>query len=498
LNAYDQLGQQLTELQHLLASLSLMSWDQETMMPKGGAAQRAKQLATLQGLYHSKMVGELPDLVEKALDVDPASYTDAQQRNLRKVKRDLERQQKLPLEHVKAVSMATSQAFHAWNQAKPADDFSLFAPQLEQLLELKIQETEYYGYEDNPYDAMLDLYEPDLKAKTVQTVFDGFKGDLLDLLKTIHQQEQVDESFLLTGVHRDHQLAFGKLVAEALGYDFNHGRLDVSPHPFTIGLAPSDTRITTMVQLDDIREMLYSTIHEAGHALYEQGLKEDYLGWPQGTYCSLSIHESQSRLWENNVARSLPFWEKFFGPLRILYPDLLIDQTPEDLFKAVNRVQPNLIRISSDELTYHFHILLRFELELALINRDLKVKDLPEAWNAKVKEYLGLDVPSAQKGVLQDIHWSHGSFGYFPTYSLGSFYAAQFMHQAKADIEGLEADFSKGEFAPLKTWLNENIHQHGKLYNAEELCERVTGERLNVGYFTAYAREKFGRVYGLK
>ncbi|MCL4109101.1 UNVERIFIED_CONTAM: hypothetical protein GTU68_031013 [Idotea baltica] len=344
---------------------------------------------------------------------------------------------------------------------------------------------------------MLNLYEPDLKSSTVQKVFDGFKGDLLDLLKAIAQQEQVDESFLLQPLHTDHQLAYGAMIAEAIGYDFDRGRLDVSPHPFSVGMSPSDTRITTMIQSDDIREMLFSTIHEVGHAMYEQGLPEEHLGWPQGSYCSLSIHESQSRLWENNVARSLPFWEQFFGKLRVLYPNLLIGNTPEDAFKAVNRVQPNLIRISSDELTYHFHVLLRFELELALINGELSVKDLPDAWNAKIKDYLDLDVPSAQKGVLQDIHWSHGSFGYFPTYSLGSFYAAQFMNQAKQDIDGLEAGFAKGEFAPLKTWLNENIHQHGKLYNAEELCKRVTGETLNVSHFTAYAREKFGRVYGL-
>lgn len=497
MSAYENLGEKLIELQHLMAANALLAWDQETMMPTGGAGQRARQMSTLQGMYHQMATTQIPSLLEAAEAEIGADSSVSAKRNLMKVRTDLERKSKLPVEHVKATSRAISEAFHAWHQAKPADDFGAFQPYLEKLLELKIQEAEYYGYEENPYDALLESYEPGLKASTVQSVFDGFKGELLDLLKEIKARPQVDEGFLLQNVEADAQLAYGLQVIQSMGYSLEFGRQDLAPHPFSISIAPTDVRITTMVDQKDIREMLYSTIHEAGHALYERGLPEAALGWPEAEACSLSIHESQSRLWENNVARSYEFCDHFFEPMRALFPDKLKGKTAEDLFKAVNRVSPNLVRISSDELTYHFHILLRFELELALVNRDLKVADLPAAWNSKVKEYLGIDVPSDTKGVLQDIHWSHGSFGYFPTYSLGSFYAAQFMAQAEKEITDLKGSFAQGQFLSLKGWLNDKIHRHGKLYNSEELCEMVTGEKLNIAHFSAYARKKFGKVYGI-
>ncbi len=497
MTAYEKLDEKLVELQHLMAANALLAWDQETMMPQGAAPQRARQMSTLQGMYHQMATTEIPTLLSAAeAELTPDSPI-RHKLNLQKVRSELDRKTKLPVEHVKKTSKAISEAFHAWHQAKPANDFKAFQPYLEKLLDLKIQEAEYYGYDENPYDALLENYEPGLKASTVQAVFDGFKGELLDLLKEIKAQPQVDESFLLQTVGEDAQLAYSWEVIQKLGYSRETGRQDKAPHPFSISMAPTDARITTMVDEKDIREMLFSTIHEVGHALYEMGLSEETIGWPESEACSLSIHESQSRLWENNVARTYQFCEHFFEPMRKLFPDQLAGKTAEDVFKAVNRVEPNLVRISSDELTYHFHILLRFELELALVNRELKVADLPAAWNAKVKQYLGIDVPSDTKGVLQDIHWSHGSFGYFPTYSLGSFYAAQFLAQARKELKDLDGSFAKGEFLPLKEWLNEKIHRHGKLYNSEELCEMVTGERLNIAHFSAYARKKFGRVYGI-
>jgi carboxypeptidase Taq len=286
-------------------------------------------------------------------------------------------------------------------------------------------------------------------------------------------------------------------VVKSLGYDMNHGRQDLSAHPFSIGINPEDVRITTMIKNDDIRQMLYSSIHEAGHAMYEQGLPLVNYGLPAGSYCSLSIHESQSRLWENNVGRGLVFMEHFLPELKKLFKGKIDGKSAEDVFKAVNQVKPGLIRIASDELTYHFHVILRFEIENDLINKRLKVSDLPEAWNAKIKSYLGLDVPDDGVGVLQDIHWSHGSIGYFPTYSLGSFYAAQLMHAAGTAHPNLQAEFARGEFSTLKSWLRTNIHEKGRLYNAEDLCQQATGEPLNVRYFTDYAWEKFGRVYGI-
>ncbi len=497
MTAYEQLDEKLVELQHLIAASALLAWDQETMMPPGAAPQRAKQMATLQGLYHQKVITEIPPLLAAAEAEVTEEMPVRRKLNLKKVRIDLERSTKLPVAHVKSTSKAISEAFHAWHQAKSTNDFKVFQPYLEKLLDLKIQEAEYFGYEENPYDALLESYEPGLKASTVQSLFDGFKGELLDLLKEIKAQPQVTDSFLLQTVGEDAQLAFSWEVIRKMGYSREFGRQDKAPHPFSISMAPTDARITTMVDENDIRNMLFSTIHEVGHALYEMGLPEETIGWPESEACSLSIHESQSRLWENNVARTYEFCEYFFEQMRDLFPDQLKGKTAEDVFKAVNRVEPGLVRISSDELTYHFHILLRFELELALVNRELKVADLPAAWNEKIKQYLGLDVPSDTKGVLQDIHWSHGSFGYFPTYSLGSFYAAQFMAQASKELDDLPGLIAKGEFLPLKNWLNKKIHRHGKLYTSKELCQMVTGEQLNIAHFNAYVREKFGKVYGI-
>jgi len=337
-----------------------------------------------------------------------------------------------------------------------------------------------------------------MRASQIKAVFEPFKAELRGLLDQIKDCPQVPDAFLNQPIAPQTQLSFTEIVLKAMGFSFDHGRQDISAHPFSLAVDPQDVRITTRVDEHDIREALYSSVHEGGHALYEQGLSVEHIGLPVSEACSLSIHESQSRLWENNIARSLPFWEHFFPTLASMYPDQLIGKTPVDLFKAVNLVTPGLIRISTDELSYHFHIILRTELEDALINRQLKVADLPAAWNEKVKNYLGLDVPNDAQGVLQDIHWSHGSFGYFPTYSLGSFYAAQFVDAAKHAIPGLDSDIRKGEFGQLKSWLNQEIHAQGRLYSSEELCTRVTGKPLDVQHFIRYAKAKYSQVYGIQ
>ena len=495
---YEALKSKLQEISHLRTAASLLVWDQEVMMPPGGAPGRAREIATISGLHHEKFVHEGGDCLKAIEDGGLDQLDNFQQLNYAQIKREHEKLTKLPKEHVMELSKLSSQALPAWVEARKNNDFSKFEPILSRIVELKIQEADYLGYEENPYDALIDQYEPKMKASQLEDLFTPFKSELGDLLAQIRNAPQIDDSWMLQEIPKDDQLAWTAMVVEKLGYDFKHGRQDVSAHPFTIGFNPADVRITTMVQENDIREMLYSSVHEAGHAIYEQGLPMEHYGLPASVACSLAIHESQSRLWENNVARDLPFWEHFFPTVAELFPDKLAGKTPEDVFRAVNKVQPHFIRISADELTYHFHIILRFEIENALINKEISVADLPAVWNEKVKNYLGLTVEKDGQGVLQDIHWSHGNIGYFPTYSLGSFYAAQFMEYARKEIPHLEDDFKKGEFLGLKGWLNEKIHQKGRLYSAEELCTMVTGEGLNVQYFINYAREKFGRVYGIR
>jgi carboxypeptidase Taq len=294
---------------------------------------------------------------------------------------------------------------------------------------------------------------------------------------------------------KDQQWAFGLELLRQMGYDFEAGRQDVSSHPFTTNFSSQDVRVTTRTAEDNLNEMIWSCIHEGGHALYEQGLPDSEYGLPSGEYVSLGIHESQSRLWENNVGRSLPYWKCNLPRLKELFPENLKHVSPDDFYKAMNKVQPSLIRTNADELTYHFHILIRFEIEKALIEGTVEVNDLPALWNAKYKEYLGLDVPSDSKGVLQDIHWSHGSFGYFPTYSLGSFYAAQFYAFAARQIPELEAEIEKGNLKPLLDWLRTHIHAEGKMYSAENLCIKITGEKLSFKYFMEYARKKYSGLY---
>jgi carboxypeptidase Taq len=282
-----------------------------------------------------------------------------------------------------------------------------------------------------------------------------------------------------------------------MGYDFESGRQDESSHPFTTNFSPEDVRVTTRINVNDINEMIWSCIHEGGHALYEQGLPSEEYGLPSSEYVSLGIHESQSRLWENNVGRSLLYWKANYPKLQNAFPENLKSVNTEDFYKAMNIVKPSLIRTSADELTYHFHVLIRFEIEKALIEGLIEVNELPAYWNQKYKEYLGIEVPNDSSGVLQDIHWSHGSFGYFPTYSLGSFYAAQFFAQAKKEITGLEAEIEKGNMKPLLDWLREKVHRHGKYYSAEELCIAISGEKLNFKYFMDYATKKYTKLYDL-
>jgi carboxypeptidase Taq len=363
------------------------------------------------------------------------------------------------------------------------------------MISLKRQQAELYGYEGHPYDALLDDYEKGATVALLDPLFAQVRAELPQLLQGIGARPQVADDFFRRHFGKEGQWQFSLEVLRAIGYDFEAGRQDYSEHPFTTSFAPGDVRITTRVDENDFASMLWSSIHEGGHALYEQGLPEDEYAMPLGAPASLSIHESQSRLWENCVGRSLPFWKHFYPHLQSRFAEQLGDVSLESFYRGMNKVEASLIRTEADELSYHFHVMIRYELEKALLESSLSVADLRDAWNAKYEQHLGLRPPDDVRGILQDVHWSHGSFGYFPTYSLGSFYAAQFWQQAQQDMPGLTADVEAGQFAILKGWLHEKVYRHGRRYRSEELCKRITGRGLDFNAFLVYARRKYSVIY---
>jgi carboxypeptidase Taq len=488
---YKDLLRRLADVQY---SIAVLNWDQETYMPVKGAEHRAQQISTLSGIAHGLATSpELGTVLEK-LDKDK-SLSEREARNINQSLRSYKLNKKYTQEFVEEMSMRVSEAFQAWHKAKETNNFSLYAPALERLVALKRKECKLLGFTDHPYDALLDQYEPDAKTADLTVLFADVRAQLVAFVKEIAAKKQNPDECMFRHYDKDKQWAFGLELLTQMGYDFKAGRQDVSSHPFTTNFSSQDVRVTTRTAEDNLNEMIWSCIHEGGHALYEQGLPDSEYGLPSGEYVSLGIHESQSRLWENNVGRGLPYWKCNLPRLKELFPENLKNVSPDDFYKAMNKVQPSLIRTNADELTYHFHILIRFEIEKALIEGTVEVNDLPAVWNAKYKAYLGLDVPSDSKGVLQDIHWSHGSFGYFPTYSLGSFYAAQFYNFAARQIPGLESEIEKGNLKPLLEWLRKHVHSEGKMYSAENLCIKITGEKLSFKYFMEYARKKYSALY---
>lgn len=491
---YTRYTELLSEIADISYATALLHWDLETYMPKNGHARRAQQIGTLSKLAHEKLVDpELKKLVDGLLADLPKEKKQA--RNIELTARDLKRKTLFDAKFVEETSRATSEAFYHWQEAKKANDFSIYAPYLQKVIDLKRKEAGIVGFEDHPYDALCDEYEPDCTVEKLDRLFDGVKNDLKPLLDAIKAKPQVNDSFMDQYFNHNNQWDFGIEVLKDMGYDFDGGRQDLSSHPFTINFGAKDVRVTTRVSEETFNEMLWSCIHEGGHALYEQGLPDSDYGLPSGSAVGLGIHESQSRLWENNVGRSLAFWEWKFARLKEIFPTQFEGVSAMDFFKAMNKVEPSLIRVNADELTYHFHILIRYEIEKAIMEEKLNAADLPSAWNAKYKEYLGVDVPSDSQGVLQDIHWSHGSIGYFPTYSIGSFYAAQFHAAAEKQIGTLDPNDARPYLKNLLGWLRENIHQYGRQYGSDELSERITGEPLNAKYFMDYAQKKYGVIY---
>ena len=490
----------------LLESIeAVLGWDERTMLPTAGAEYRAEQMTLLSGMVHQRWTdrafGEsLAELSESRL-VAPAenatSPSDAAA-TIRRLKRQRDKKIRLPQSLVEELTRTTVLGQHAWQEARSKDDFLLFRPLLEKIIDLKRQEADALGYAECRYDALLDDYEPEESTANVARVLAGLRGQLAPLVAEIAASgRRPDVSLLQRPYPLEAQAAFGREAAAAIGFDFHRGRLDVTAHPFCSGMGPHDCRITTRYDAGHFNAAFFGILHEAGHGIYEQGLREDQYGLPLGSAVSLGIHESQSRLWENMVGRSRSFWEHFFGKAQGRFPQALGDVSLDDFCFAINDVRPSLIRVEADEATYNLHILIRFELERALLDGDLAVADLPGAWNERYQKDLGIAPPGAAQGVLQDIHWSAGLIGYFPTYALGNLYAAQFFAQADAELGGLDRQFARGEFQPLRQWLREKIHQQGQRHTAAELVEQVTGRPLSPQPLMAHLRAKLGPLYGI-
>ena len=492
-NLYKELMRKIADVQY---AAGVLNWDQETYMPPQGAEMRAQQLATLSGIAHELSVSEeLGDVLNK-LSFD-TSLNELQKRNIKNSLKNYNESKKYTTAFVKELSKAVSEAFQAWQKAKETSNFKNYAPFLEKLVQLKREECKLLGYTGHPYDALLDQYEQGMKTADLEILFADVRRQLVDYIKQIAAQPQNKDTFMFGHFDKNKQWQIGIDLLKQMGFDFDAGRQDESSHPFTTNFSAQDVRVTTRISEKDFHEMIWSCIHEGGHALYEQGLPVSEYGLPSGEHISLGIHESQSRLWENNVGRSSGYWKFNYSKLQTTFPEQLKNVSVTDFYKAINIVKPSLIRTSADELTYHTHVLIRFEIEKALIEGSIEVNELPGIWNKKYRDYLGIEVPDDSKGVLQDIHWSHGSFGYFPTYSLGSFYAAQFFAQAKKEIAGLEKQIESGDLKALLVWLREKVHRHGQYYTAEELCIAITGEKLNFSFFMNYAKEKYNQLYNL-
>ena len=497
---YDQLCSHARESAMLASIESLLGWDERTYMPPAAGQHRAEQMTLISGMVHQRRtdprIGEwLSELSTSPLAADRHSEPGTV---IRQLKRDYDRQTRLPQRLVEELTRTSVLGQQRWVEARQKDDFRLFQPLLEKMFDLKREQAAAVGYQESPYDALLDEFEPGELTSNIRKVLAGLRDQLVPLVAAIREsRRRPDTSILKRTFPVDAQQQFGKEVASRVGFDFDRGRLDVTAHPFCTGIGPRDCRITTRYDEQFFPSAFFGILHEAGHGIYDQGLREELYGLPPGEAVSLGIHESQSRMWENQVGRSRAFWTHFYPEAQRRFPAALSTVPLDAFYFAINEVRPSLIRVEADEATYNLHILVRFELEQALVNDELKVADLPAAWNEKYRHYLGIEPPSDADGVLQDIHWSAGLIGYFPTYSLGNLYSAQFFAAANRELGDLQAQFARGEFQPLRDWLRRNIHEAGQCYTPAELVQRVTGRPLAHDDLMKHLRSKFGPLYEL-
>lgn len=498
--AYDALIAEVKQIALLGSCASVLGWDEQTYMPKGGVQHRSEQLALLAGMTHerftSSQIGawladvEGSDLVSDSLSVEAV--------NVREIRKGYDRATKLPKDLVQELARMTTIGQQAWAEARSKSDFAQFQPHLEKIVDLKKKEAAALDIGKTPYDALLDEYEPGETTGNLTAVFAALRDELVPLVSAIVDSgKKPNLDIVKRHYAKEKQSEFGQLAASLIGFDFDRGRLDETAHPFCSGLGPGDTRLTTRYDEAFFPQAFFGTLHEAGHGIYDQGLDGAHYGTPMGSSVSLGIHESQSRMWENFVGRSRAFWTYFFPKAQGIFPDALNGVTEEEFYFAVNNVEASFIRVEADEVTYNLHILLRFEMEQALMNGGLKVADVPGAWQEKFETYFGITPPDDAQGCLQDIHWSFGGIGYFPTYTLGNLYAAQFFEQARADLGDLDSHFADGDFLSLKNWLNEKIHQPGQKYRASDLVENVTGQSLSHAPLIRHLKAKFESLYGI-
>lgn len=496
---FDQFKEILATSVDLIHAAAVLEWDQQVNMPHGAAEARGHQIATLQRLAHenftSPRTGELlQTLIPYAATLDPDSD---EARIIHNAERQYEKQTKVPPRLIVEMAQVTSQAHNVWMEARAENNFLKFKPYLEKIVDLRREYAALFAPHDHPYDALLDDYEQGMKTQDVRGVFDALRPKQVALINAISKRPQVDDSFLHQDLDANAQWEFGKKVITAFGYDWNHGRQDKSAHPFTINFGRDDVRITTRIDTKFFNTAFFATLHECGHALYEMGSAPEYERTPLAGGASLGLHESQSRLWENLVGRSLPFWKFYYPQLQQAMPAQFGNVSLDAFYRGINKVAPSLIRVEADEATYNLHIMLRFEIEVGLIEGSLQVKDLPEIWNARMKEYLGLTPPNDAQGVLQDVHWSGGMIGYFATYALGNIISVQLWERILQDIPDLEAKIEQGQFVELREWLRENLHRHGSKFKPMEILQRITGGGLDAEPYMRYLTNKFGAIYEL-
>jgi carboxypeptidase Taq len=490
---WDQIVERLRELSDLAGAIKLLHWDQATMMPPAGAPSRARAQATLQATAHARFVHpEMGALIDK---LSQESLSEEEEATLRLLRRDYDKAVRVPEELVRELAEVSGRAYQAWTEARPAADFSILEPHMVRLLELKKQEAEALGYADEPYDALLDQYEPGMTTAEVEAMFQSLLAGLKPLVEEVLDNLDDPPGWLSDRYDPDSQMAFCYWLVAQLNFDVTQGRLDISPHPFTIHISPGDVRQTTRPDPHNLMMSVYAAVHETGHALYEQGLPTEWADLPIGGPPSLGMHESQSRLWENQVARSRPFTDFLLPQLKERFPEEIGMVTPDDFYRGVNYPRRTLIRVTADELTYNLHVGFRFELERALFRDELSIADLPDAWDEKMSQHLGLSPDSVADGVLQDMHWSTGSFGYFPTYTLGTIYSAVLFAQATAQLPGLEAELRSGVSDRLLQWLRENVHGRGYLHDAKDLIERISGGPVTPEPLLDYLRAKYTALY---
>lgn len=491
----------LSKKQALFSSIeALLSWDIETYLPPNGLNARSEQIAFLAGYLHEEILSEefqknLNQLIDlKSGEFLKKNLTKEEEANIREWRRKYKEENSLPAPFVKEFAETTSLATLTWQKAREENRFSLFLPILKKIISLCQKKAAYLGYVSHPYDALLDLYEPQMTIEKITPLFNELKEGLSSLLQMIQAKKAFTDDFLTQEFPSEEQMKWTSVLLDAYSLNRNSLRVDLSAHPFSTGIHPTDVRITSHIDPRHLTSHIFSVLHEAGHALYDQNLPQEHYGTPLCEAVSMGMHESQSRFWEVFIGKSRPFWLHFYPKLQKSFPQQLKNISFDAFYRAIHIVKPSLIRIAADEVTYSLHIILRTEIEKGLIEGSCKPEDLPDLWKEKMQRYLGITPPSDKEGCLQDIHWSMGSFGYFPSYSLGNLYAAQFFHAFKKECPSWEDSLQRGEFAFISSYLKEKIHRHGKLYSSEELLKRVTKKPLDVSYYLTYLKNKYEKL----